>query len=74
MRAVERKAYRLRILNACSDRQLNLQLYYARSDRIAETDADGRPELQTDSGEVAMLPAVSSVVGEWPVRWPTDGA
>ena len=34
---VERKAYRLRILNACGDRQLNLQLYYARSDSIAET-------------------------------------
>ena len=26
---VERKAYRLRVLNACGDRQLNLQLYYA---------------------------------------------
>ena len=36
---VERKAYRLRILNACGDRQLNLQLYYARSDEIAETAA-----------------------------------
>ena len=33
----ERKAYRLRILNACGDRQLNLQLYYARSDSVAET-------------------------------------
>ena len=44
---VERKAYRLRILNACSDRQLNLQLYYARSDRIAETGA-GREARAAD--------------------------
>ena len=73
MLEVERKAYRLRILNACGDRQLNLQLYYARSDSIAETGPGGRPELQTDSGEVAMLPSVSSAGGEWPVRWPTDG-
>ena len=29
---VARKAYRLRILNACGDRALNLQLYYAKSD------------------------------------------
>ena len=34
---------------------------------------DGRPELQTDSGEVAMLPAAPSMSGGWPVRWPTDG-
>ena len=30
---VGRQAYRLRILNACADRQLNLQLYYAVSER-----------------------------------------
>ena len=52
---VGRKAYRLRILNACGDRSLNLQLYYAMSDKVAETGPGGRPELQTDSGEVAML-------------------
>ncbi len=70
---VERKAYRLRVLNACGDRQLNLQLYYARSDSFAETGPGGRPELQTESGEIAMLPAVPPVEGGWPVRWPTDG-
>ena len=69
---VERKAYRLRILNACGDRQLNLQLYYAVSDTIAQTGPGGTPELQTDSGEIAMLPAVSPIEGGWPVRWPTD--
>ena len=70
--SVGRKAYRLRILNACGDRQLNLQLYYARSDEIAETGPDGSPELQTDSGEVEMLPAQPSMTGGWPARWPTD--
>jgi FtsP/CotA-like multicopper oxidase with cupredoxin domain len=69
---VGRRAYRLRILNACSDRQLNLQLYYARSNEAAETAPDGSPELQTDSGEVAMLPAQPSMSGGWPARWPTD--
>ena len=69
---VERKAYRLRILNACGDRQLNLQLYFARSDAITETGPDGSPELQTDSGEVTMLPAQPSMTGGWPARWPTD--
>ena len=69
---VERKAYRLRILNACADRQLNLQLYYAISDEIARTGANGAPELQTDSGDVLMLPGMSSATGGWPARWPTD--
>ena len=50
---VGRKAYRLRILNACGDRSLNLQLYYAMSDTITRTGPGGRPELQTDSGDVA---------------------
>jgi len=69
---VDRKAYRLRILNACGDRQLNLQLYYAASNEIAETGADGSPELQTASGEVAMLPAQPAMSGGWPARWPVD--
>jgi FtsP/CotA-like multicopper oxidase with cupredoxin domain len=69
---VGRRAYRLRILNACGDRQLNLQLYYALSNQAAETAPDGSPELQTDSGEVAMLPAQPSMSGGWPARWPTD--
>ena len=70
---VERKAYRLRVLNGCGDRQLNLQLYYARSDAFAETGPGGTPKLQTESGEIAMLPAVPPIGGGWPVRWPTDG-
>ncbi len=70
---VERKAYRLRILNACPDRSLNLQLYYASSNEYAETGAGGKPLLQTDSGEVPMLAAVPPVAGGWPVGWPTDG-
>jgi FtsP/CotA-like multicopper oxidase with cupredoxin domain len=69
---VGRQAYRLRILNACADRQLNLQLYYAVSNEIAETDAGGSPELQTESGEVRMLPAQSGTAGGWPARWPVD--
>ncbi len=69
---VRRRAYRLRILNACSDRQLNLQLYYARSNEAAVTAPDGTPELQTDSGEVTMLPAQPPMSGGWPARWPTD--
>jgi FtsP/CotA-like multicopper oxidase with cupredoxin domain len=70
---VERKAYRLRILNACGDRALNLQLYFARSNTITETGPDGTPELQTDSGEVPMLAAVGAAAGGQPATWPTDG-
>ncbi len=69
---VERKAYRLRVLNACGDRQLNLQLYYAISDQVARTGTDGAPELQTESGDVSMLPAQPPMKGGWPARWPTD--
>ena len=70
---VERKAYRLRILNACGDRSLNLQLYYAKSGEVTATGPGGDPELQTDSGDVSMLPAVGSASGGQPVGWPTDG-
>ena len=70
---VERKAYRLRILNACGDRALNLQLYYAASNQVTTTGPGGAPELQADSGEVPMLPAVGAVGGGQPVGWPTDG-
>jgi len=71
--SVARKAYRLRILNACGDRALNLQLYYARSNQITKTGPGGAPELQADSGEVPMLAAVPPAEGGWPVGWPTDG-
>ncbi len=69
---VERKAYRFRILNACNDRFLNLQLYYAKSNTPDAIDpATGLPTLQTDSGEVPMVPAVKTA--GYPVTWPTDG-
>jgi len=70
---VERKAYRLRILNACGDRALNLQIYYAVSNQVTKTGPGGTPTLQADSGEVPMLAAVGGPSGGWPVGWPTDG-
>jgi FtsP/CotA-like multicopper oxidase with cupredoxin domain len=73
---VGRKAYRLRILNACNDRSLNLQLYFASSNTPAAVDpVTGAPTLQTASGEVTMVPAVphAATVTTWPATWPTDG-
>ncbi|HEY3317567.1 MAG TPA: fibronectin type III domain-containing protein [Coriobacteriia bacterium] len=67
---VARKAYRFRILNACNDRMLNLQLYFAKSN-TATVDASGNPVLQTDSGEVPMVPASGSPT--YPATWPNDG-
>jgi FtsP/CotA-like multicopper oxidase with cupredoxin domain len=57
---VARKAYRFRILNACNDRYLNLQLYYV------------DPANPT---EVKMVPAVPHLPTDltWPATWPTDG-
>jgi len=52
---VEKKAYRFRVLNACNDRFLNLQLYYAKSNN-AMWDASGNL-IDADAGEVAMVPA-----------------
>jgi FtsP/CotA-like multicopper oxidase with cupredoxin domain len=61
---VEPKAYRFRVLNACNDRFLNLQLYVADP---AVTTSDGR----TDT-EVKMIPAVAGPA--IPAYWPTmDG-
>ena len=40
-----RKAYRFRILNASNDRILNLQLYYAESNKIAKVTRPARPTL-----------------------------
>ncbi|MFI0791114.1 multicopper oxidase domain-containing protein [Micromonospora rubida] len=63
------RAYRFRILNACADRGLNLQLYRARSDGPM-WGPDG--ELSdADAGEVPMVEAVRSP-GR-PAHWPTDG-
>ena len=61
---VEPKTYRLRVLNACNDRFVNLQLYKA--DPAIPT-ADGAA-LNT---EVRMVPAV--VGSGFPEGWPTDG-
>jgi len=55
---VDRKAYRFRILNACNDRFLNLQLYY-----VDPADPNGT--------EVKMLPALPNPA--FPATWPTDG-
>ncbi|MFI9529856.1 hypothetical protein [Micromonospora rosaria] len=62
-------AYRLRILNACADRSLNLQLYRAASDGPM-----WRPDgslADADAGEVPMVDAVRAP-GR-PSFWPTDG-
>ena len=61
---VQPKAYRLRILNACNDRFLNLQLYQADP---AVVTADGRTNT-----EVKMVPAILGPV--WPPTWGTPDA
>ncbi|MCI4063062.1 multicopper oxidase domain-containing protein [Micromonospora sp. R77] len=66
---VQPKAYRFRILNACNDRMLNLQLYYAASNGTMWNPngslADG------DAGEVPMVEACPNP--DFPPTWPTDG-
>jgi len=81
---VGQKAYRFRILNACNDRFLNLQLYYAKSNApMWNLDGNGKPTTLADAtaGEVPMVPAVVSTtplvgpagtVNTWPATWPTD--
>ncbi|MBI5376969.1 MAG: putative Ig domain-containing protein [Candidatus Schekmanbacteria bacterium] len=59
---VQPKSYRLRILNACNDRFLNLQLYTA--DPLVTT-ADGRTNT-----EVKMVNAFPGT--GLPATWPTD--
>jgi FtsP/CotA-like multicopper oxidase with cupredoxin domain len=54
---------RFRILNACNDRSLNLQLYYADNTTVA---ADGRTFT-----EVKMVTAAPNA--GLPATWPTDG-
>ncbi|HEX2911744.1 MAG TPA: hypothetical protein VH186_13120 [Chloroflexia bacterium] len=66
---VDPKAYRFRILNACNDRTLNLQLYTAKSTGDVWS---GATLVNVDAGEVNMLPAVPGY--NWPKGWPTpDG-
>ncbi|PTA43102.1 hypothetical protein [Micromonospora sp. RP3T] len=66
---VQPKAYRFRILNACNDRALNLQLYHAASNgtmwNTNGTLRDG------DAGEVHMVEACPNP--DFPPTWPTDG-
>ncbi|MFD6751982.1 hypothetical protein [Micromonospora gifhornensis] len=66
---VEPRVYRWRILNACTDRWLNLQLYRAGSDEPMWT-PEGRL-VDADAGEVPMVDAVRAP-GR-PAGWPTDG-
>src|SRR6185369_1149440 len=55
---VQPKAYRFRILNACNDRTINLQLYYS-----DPNDPTGK--------DVKMVPAGPNP--DFPPTWPTDG-
>ncbi len=61
-------AYRFRILNACNDRTLNLQLYYAGSNA---TMWSGTALLNGSAGEVNIAPAIPGQPGQ-PANWPTD--
>jgi FtsP/CotA-like multicopper oxidase with cupredoxin domain len=63
------KAYRFRILNACNDRSLNLQLYYATS-HGSMWHADGALN-DGGAGEVPMVEAAPNP--GFPPTWPTDG-
>ena len=67
---VGRKAYRFRILNACNDRYLNLQLYFAKSSATMWDSTTGAL-LDANAGEVNMVPAVPGA--GLPASWPTDG-
>ncbi|MDW5323893.1 multicopper oxidase domain-containing protein [Plantactinospora sp. KLBMP9567] len=62
-------AYRFRILNACNDRSLNLQLHYAASD-APMWHPDGTLR-DGDAGEVPMVAARPNP--DFPPSWPTDG-
>jgi Fibronectin type 3 domain-containing protein len=62
-------AYRFRILNACTDRSLNLQLYYAASN-APMWHPDGTL-ADPDAGEVPMVAALPNP--DFPPGWPTDG-
>jgi FtsP/CotA-like multicopper oxidase with cupredoxin domain len=80
--AVQRKAYRFRVLNACNDRSLNLQVYFADTNgtevkmvaavphpSVAPAPTDGL--LRAPDG--AALGAVTGLpTGYWPQTWPTD--
>ncbi len=54
---VDPKAYRLRILNACNERMLNLQLYVA--DPAIYTNAGGRTFTNTEVRMIAAVPGTN---------------
>ena len=66
---LEPKAYRFRILNACNDRALNLQLYYAKSNGQM-WNPDGTLN-DPNAGEINMVSAAPDT--GLPASWPTDG-
>ncbi|NLU79952.1 hypothetical protein HCA58_16485 [Micromonospora sp. HNM0581] len=66
---VQPRVYRWRILNACTDRWLNLQLYRAASNAPMWT-AEGTV-ADPAAGEVPMVDAVRAP--DRPAGWPTDG-
>jgi FtsP/CotA-like multicopper oxidase with cupredoxin domain len=58
---VNRKAYRFRILNACNDRFLNLQLYFAASNAPMWNSSGALNDA--NAGEVNMVPAIRGIPG-----------
>ena len=65
-------AVRFRILNACNDRMLNLQLYYAAT-ATGTICRGGAVPVQSLCTEVSMVPAAPSTVPGYPATWPVDG-
>ncbi|WP_431933315.1 hypothetical protein [Micromonospora sp. RP3T] len=66
---VEPKAYRFRILNACNDRALNLQLYHAASNGTM-----WKPDGTLNDGAAGEVPMVEACPNpDFPPTWPTDG-
>jgi len=71
---VGRQAYRFRILNASNDRSLNLQIYFAKSNKVTKLYGNGRPKLQKSSGDIRMVAAAARPNNKmWPSTWPRDG-
>ena len=81
--AVDRKAYRFRILNACNDRFLNLQVYYA--DAAHPTEVKMLPAFPHDPATASPVdglllepagapisPVTGLATGFWPATWPVD--
>ncbi len=73
---VQQAKYRFRILNACTDRSLNLQLHKAiTNDPVQTLDSNGNlTDLHTNSGDVNMVPAGPCPSNPpFPPSWPIDG-